>query len=98
MKTTTKPFRMRKPVLLQWSAFGASVLAGLTAGVLWAPASGQHSRGRLAAGIRDWSRSVAGRWNLWQPWPLARATRHRVPNILRSNDLAMQPNRLLTED
>ncbi|WP_460609582.1 hypothetical protein [Hymenobacter terrigena] len=99
MKTTTKPLRMRKPALTQWSAFGTSLLAGLTAGVLWAPAPGQYSRGRLAARFRDWSRSLASRWSLWQPWPPARPTRHRMSNVPRpAPDLSMQPNRLLTED
>ncbi|MDO7852522.1 hypothetical protein [Hymenobacter convexus] len=101
MKTSVHPPRPRKPALVQWSAFGASILAGLTAGVLWAPASGRHSRTRLAAGFRDWSHPVAGRWNLWKPWPLACPARHRLPAAAHpapAPDLSMQPNRLLTED
>jgi hypothetical protein len=94
-----KPLLMQKSALPQWSTFGASLLAGLTAGVLWAPASGLHSRTRLAAGFRDWSRTVAGRWNLWTPWPLARRPRHGAgPAPKHPADLSMQPNRLLTED
>lgn len=99
METPMKPLLTRHPALTQWSTFGASLLAGLTAGMLWAPASGLHSRTRLAAGFRDWSRTVAGRWNLWTPWPPARRPRHgAVPAPKHPFDLSMQPNRLLTED
>ena len=100
MKTLTKPSATRELTRAQWSAFGASILAGLTAGVLWAPAAGSHSRTRLAAGFRDWSRTVAGRWHLWTPWPLARRPRHGAdPTPKRpAPNLAMQPNRLLTEN
>ena len=100
MKTSLKTLAGRNPALAQWSAFGASALAGLTAGMLWAPAAGPQARARLAAGVRDWLRSMAGRWNLWAPVPLARRGRHHiVPTPQRpASDLAMQPNRLLTED
>jgi len=93
MKTTLKPRGARIPALGRWSAFGASALAGLTAGILWAPASGQHSRTRLAARFRDWSRILTGRWN---PWPLARPTRRPLPAA--APNLAMHPERLLTAD
>ena len=92
MKTITKPRGARIPALDRWSAFGASALVGLTAGILWAPASGQHSRTRLAARFRDWSRTLTGRWNTW---PLARTTRRPAPAA--APDLAMRPERLLTE-
>ena len=95
MKTTTKPRRARTPVLVRWSAFGASALAGLTAGILWAPASGQHSRTRLAARFQDWSRTLTGGWNLWNAWPRTRPTRR--PASTGAPDLAMHPERLLTE-
>ena len=96
MKTTPKPRRARILAPSQWSAFGASALAGLTAGILWAPASGQHSRTRLAARFQDWSRTLTGRWNRWNPWPLARPT-HR-PALTAVPNLSMQPERLLTAD
>ena len=95
MKTTPKPRGARIPALGRWSAFGASALAGLTAGMLWAPASGQHSRARLAARLRDWSRTLTGRWSRWNTWPLARATRRPAPTA--APNLAMHPERLLTE-
>ena len=95
MKTTLKASRARIPALGRWSAFGMSALAGLTAGILWAPASGQHSRTRLAARFRDWSRTLTGRWNLWNPWPLARTARRPGPVV--APNLAMHPERLLAE-
>ena len=95
METTTKPRRARMPALGRWSAFGTGALAGLTAGILWAPAPGQHSRTRLAARFRDWSRSLTGRWNQWNTWPMARTTRR--PATTAAPDLAMHPERLLTE-
>ncbi|MBD2721091.1 hypothetical protein [Hymenobacter armeniacus] len=102
MKTPVTPPRVRRPALAQWSAFGASMLAGLTAGLLWAPASGRHARTRLTAGLRDWSRTVAGRWNLWPLtlWPLVRRPRHpAAPGSTRpAPNLALRPDRLLTED
>ena len=83
------------PALGHWSAFGASALAGLTAGILWAPTSGQHSRTRLAARFRDWSQTLTGRWNQWSYSPLARLTRQPAPTA--APNLAMHPERLLTE-
>jgi hypothetical protein len=91
MKTTTKPARA------QWSAFGASLLAGLTAGLLWAPASGRHSRTRLATGFRDWTRTATSRWHLWTPRPQARAASNPA-HLAPPSDLSMHPERLLTED
>ena len=93
MKTILKPRNVRIPVLGRWSAFGASALAGLTAGILWAPASGQHSRTRLAAHFRDWSRTVTGRWN---HWPMIRPMHRPLPAA--APNLAMHPERLLTAD
>ena len=93
MKTTLKPRGARIPALDRWSAFGASALAGITAGILWAPASGQHSRSRLAARFRDWSRTLTGRWNSWpMTQPIHRPLPATAPN------LAMHPERLLTTD
>ena len=95
MKTTLKPRGARILALGRWSAFGASALAGLAAGILWAPASGQHSRARLAAYLRDWSQTRTGRWSRWNTWPQVRTTRRPVPTA--APDLAMHPERLLTE-
>lgn len=91
MKTTLKP-------QLMWlSAFGASAVVGATAAVLWAPASGSAARHQLTTGFGGWWRAVRGG---------ARSLRHRllgagkpVPTVRYGGpDLAMQPNRLLTED
>ena len=95
MKKTLKPCDARIPVLGRWSAFGASALAGVTAGILWAPASGQHTRTRLAARLRDWSRALTGHWNLRNPWSLTRNTRRPAPKA--TPDLSLHPERLLTE-
>ena len=82
---------------LRWlSAFGASAVVGATAGVLWAPASGAGTRARLAARFGGWWRAVQGS---------AHSLRHRLPGAGKplpapysGSSLAMQPNRLLTED
>ena len=78
------------------SAFGASAVVGATVGVLWAPASGADVRTRLATGLGGWWRAVQGGARALQyrlPWAgKPRPAAHGGPN------LAMQPNRLLTED
>lgn len=53
MKTILEPRHARIAAPGRWSAFGASALAGLAAGIFWAPATGQHSRTRLAARFQD---------------------------------------------
>ncbi len=96
MKTTLKLRRARISATGRWSVFGVSALAGLTAGILWAPASGQHSRTRLVARFRDWSQTLAGRWNPWNAWPLTRPAHRPAPKA--APDLSMHPERLLTAD
>ena len=77
---------------LKWRVFR---LNRVTAGILWAPASGQHTRTRLAARLRDWSRALTGHWNLRNPWSLTRNTRRPAPKA--TPDLSLHPERLLTE-
>lgn len=69
---------------------------GATAAVLWAPASGSEVRTRLATGLGGWWRALQTRANSWQPHLPGAAKRRPVADDGPS--LAMQPNRLLTED
>jgi hypothetical protein len=80
----------------RFAAFGESAVVGATAAVLWAPASGAETRTQLAKGLGRWWQTIMGRENSW---------RHRLPGASKFRpvasgacNLAMQPNRLLTED
>ena len=96
METTLKSRHAPVSAPARWSAFGVFALAGLTAGILWAPASGQHSRTQLFARFRDWTRNLTGRWTPWNARPLARLTHRLAPKA--APDLSMHPERLLTAD
>lgn len=77
------------PMLL---TFGAASAAGLFAALLMAPESGQQTRTRLAARLRYWAESVAGRGH-GQHRSTAPGGRHSSP--MPGANLAMQPDHLL---
>jgi gas vesicle protein len=75
------------PALL---AFGAASAAGVVAAMLLAPASGHHTRTRMAARIHSWTKRLTGRHH---HTPAGHGHETSLPSTERN--LSMQPDHLL---